>query len=223
MTPILYKTDASPPARAVMMIVDILGLKVDEQELNPILRQQDTPEFKKKNPMRTIPILEEGDFYLADSHAIMLYLIDKYGKPEHAHLYPSEKRKRATINQRLFFDCGVLFPRLRAVMAPTYAGKLAELNRNMIKNIEDAYSIMESYLTENLYLADEVVTVADISAITTISSLNGLYPVDEKSKWINRMNDKEYCRKINTPGSELHVAGLIALMDNTKHNQQSKL
>lgn len=47
MTPILYKTDASPPARAVMMIVDILGLKVDEQELNPILRQQDTPEFKK--------------------------------------------------------------------------------------------------------------------------------------------------------------------------------
>ncbi|CAD0197088.1 unnamed protein product [Chrysodeixis includens] len=60
------RMDASPPARAAMMVINILGLDFDLQNLNPVLREQDAPEFKKKNPMRTIPILDEGDFSMAD-------------------------------------------------------------------------------------------------------------------------------------------------------------
>lgn len=46
----------------------------------------------------------------------MPYLIEKYGTPEHLSLYPKNIETRATIHQRLLFDCGILFPRLRAVM-----------------------------------------------------------------------------------------------------------
>lgn len=226
----LYRMIGSPPARAVMMTIDILGIEneIEQRDLNPVFREQDTPEFTKKNPMRTIPILDEGDFSLADSHAIILYLIDKYGKPEHSHLYPIDKRKRATVNQRLFFDCGILFPRLRAVMAPTYAGKLTEISKGMIRNIEYAYTIMEAYLSENLYLADNIITLADISAVSTMGSLSGLHPVDEKrypklANWMKKMNEKDYCKKINIPGSQMHVEGLIALMNNAKEMQKSKL
>lgn len=46
---VLYKSDASPPARAVMMIIDILRLAIEQKDLNPLAREQDTPDFKKVN------------------------------------------------------------------------------------------------------------------------------------------------------------------------------
>ncbi|XP_072937835.1 glutathione S-transferase 1-like [Epargyreus clarus] len=224
----LYKKDASPPVRTVLLVADLLGLKLRGQELNPIAREQDAPEIVKKNPMRTIPLYEEEDFCLADSHAIVLYLIDKYGKPEHAYLYPSDKRKRATINQRLFFDCGILFPRLRTIMAHTYTGRLTELSKSMIRNIDDAYGMLEMYLEATKYLADDVITLADISVFTTISTLNGLRPIDEKrypklKKWFLNMSEQEFCKRINQSGAEDHVAGLKAFMNANYENQQSKL
>ncbi|XP_026740968.1 glutathione S-transferase 1-like [Trichoplusia ni] len=224
MRPILYKQNASPPARAVMMVIDILGIDVDLQDLNPVFREQDAPEFKKKNPMRTIPIYDEGDFWMADSHAIIIYLIEKYGKPQHSHLYPADPRKRAVINQRLFFDCGVLFPRLRSVMAPTYMQRLGEMSKSMIRNINDAYSMLEDYLSENLYMADNVITIADISVVSTIGTLCGLVPIDgnkypKLNKWLQNMNEQEYCKKINIPGGLEHSDGLKILMEMNKHNQ----
>lgn len=45
MAPRLYKTDSSPPSRAVMMVADILGLELDKQDLNPVAREQDSPEM----------------------------------------------------------------------------------------------------------------------------------------------------------------------------------
>lgn len=48
MPTILYKMNASPPARAVMMLIDILGLKhIEQKNLNPVFREQDAPEIKK--------------------------------------------------------------------------------------------------------------------------------------------------------------------------------
>nr|QLI62207.1 glutathione S-transferase 11 [Streltzoviella insularis] len=233
MAPILYKVDTSPPARAAMMVADILGLQLNLRDLNPVLREQDTPEFTKKNPMRTIPILDEGDYSLADSHAIMLYLIDAYGKPQHSYLYPTCKRKRATINQRLFFDCGVLFPTLRAIMARTFFAKLTHLDERMISNIEDGYRILEAYLTETIFLADNIMTVADISVVATVSTMDGIRPIDEKKypklkHWLMTMSHKDFCRKINAPGCDQLVTILGNFMQNntelvSSQKQKAKL
>lgn len=58
-------------------------------------------------------------------------------------------------------------------------GRLTEMSKSMVRN-SDAYSMLEDYLTENLYMADNVVTVADVSIVSTMGSLNGLVPVNEK-------------------------------------------
>ena len=47
------------------------------------------------------------------SHAIMCYMADKYGKND--SLYPKDLRSRALVNQRLHFESGVLFARLRFI------------------------------------------------------------------------------------------------------------
>lgn len=42
-----------------------------------------------------------------------MYLSDAYAKED--DLYPKENKKRAMVNQRLFFDTAILFPRLKSV------------------------------------------------------------------------------------------------------------
>lgn len=50
----------------------------------------------------------------------------------------------------------------------------------MIHNIDDAYQMLEEYLNDGSYLAGDAMTIADLSVLTTTSSLHGLHPVDEK-------------------------------------------
>lgn len=73
----------------------------------------------QKNPLHTVPTLEDGDFYLFDSHAINSYLVSKYGKTD--SLYPKDLQKRAIVDQRLHFDSGILFPRMGAIVVSTYS------------------------------------------------------------------------------------------------------
>lgn len=50
----------------------------------------------------------------------------------------------------------------------------------MIRRIERAYGMLEIYLSQTLYVADNVMTIADLSILSTMSSLDGLCPVDDK-------------------------------------------
>lgn len=48
-------------------------------------------------------------YFYCFSRAIIGYLADKYGKND--TLYPKDPKKRAIVNQRLFFDAGTLYQR----------------------------------------------------------------------------------------------------------------
>jgi len=100
------------------MLIKALNIEVKLIDVNIRKGEHLTPEFRMINPQHTIPTLVEDDgFILVDSHAIMGYLVDKYGKDD--SLYPRDLRKRATVNHRLHFECGILLPRNRALFRPT--------------------------------------------------------------------------------------------------------
>nr|XP_023027373.1 glutathione S-transferase D5-like [Leptinotarsa decemlineata] len=88
--------------------------------VSPAAKQHLTPEYLKLNPLHTIPTLEDGDFVIYDSHAIIAYLADKYA--DGGALYPKDVEKRAIINQRMYFDCGTLFPKFIEVIRAFFAG-----------------------------------------------------------------------------------------------------
>lgn len=69
------------------------------------------PEFLKLNPAHTIPVFEDNGVVITDSHAIIAYIVDKYGKDD--TLYPKDIVQRAKVNEKMFFDTGFLFCRLR--------------------------------------------------------------------------------------------------------------
>lgn len=53
--------------------------------------------MSKINPLHTVPTIVDGDYVLSESHAIVTYLADKYGKDD--WLYPKDLEKRGIVNQ----------------------------------------------------------------------------------------------------------------------------
>lgn len=100
----LYYTVASPPSRAALHVIRILGLEVDVKNVDLAeKKEQLSPEYLKINPMHQVPVLVDGNFILAESRAIMAYLVNSR-KSGH-ELYPTDPKVRALIDQRLYFDC----------------------------------------------------------------------------------------------------------------------
>nr|AIL29312.1 glutathione S-transferase epsilon 3 [Cnaphalocrocis medinalis] len=201
----LYKLDGSPPARAVMMTIEALGIPdVEFIDVNLLTAEHMTEEFLKINPQHTIPMLKDDDFIIWDSHAINAYLVNKYG--ENDALYPTDFKKRAQIDQRLHFDSGILFPALRGTLEPVVFGDEKSFRPESLNKIRAAYDFTEKFLTSPYLLGDDV-TLADICCVATISSMNLLVPIDDNtypnvSAWIQRCASKEFYKKANEPGLE---------------------
>lgn len=86
----------SPNARKVLITLAELGLEADVQQVDLFQGQQKTPEFTKLNPNQLMPVLEDGDFVLWESNAIMQYLAAK--KPA-SGLWPTDARTQADVSR----------------------------------------------------------------------------------------------------------------------------
>lgn len=155
------------------------------------------------NPQHTIPLLNDNGTIIYDSHAICAYLCNKYSKND--KLYPKDWAERAKVEARLHFDTGYLFARFRAVVEPILYYGGTEVNAKNLEYLEKAYPILESFLEVNPYLCGKEFTIADFCCFATITSVNSLFPIDFKKfgkvrAWMDRMDDIEYCKKINEDG-----------------------
>src|SRR6266481_3040203 len=72
-----------------------LGLAYESKPILARSGETKTQEYTRLNPRQKIPLLEDGDFRIAESPAIAAYLSDTYGTSENA-LIPSDLRDRAT-------------------------------------------------------------------------------------------------------------------------------
>ena len=85
---ILFGSSLSPYVRKVLAFAGEKGINL---ELKPTGFPNHSPEFLAASPFRKMPALQDGDFSLADSSAIVHYLEAKFPNPA---LIPSEPELR---------------------------------------------------------------------------------------------------------------------------------
>lgn len=154
------------------------------------------------NPGHTIPTLVDDGFALCESRAIMVYLVEKYGKTD--SLYPACPQKRAVVNQRLYFDQSTLYRRLADHYYPQIFAK-APANPENLKKLEDAVGFFETFLEKTEYAAGDSLTLADLALVATISTMEVLG--FHLSKYIN-VNRWYIKVKATAPSIDLNTAGV---------------
>ncbi|XP_319972.2 glutathione S-transferase 1 [Anopheles gambiae] len=176
---VLYSTRRTPAGRAVELTAKMIGIELDVQYIDLAKKENMTEEYLKMNPMHTVPTVNDNGVPLYDSHAIIIYLVQKYAKDD--TLYPAKDLvKQANINALLHFESGVLFARLRWILEPVFYWGQTEVPQEKIDSVHKAYDLLEATLKTSGtdYLVGGTITLADISVSTSLCTLNALFPAD---------------------------------------------
>lgn len=204
MTIDFYYLPGSAPCRSVLLAAKALGLELNLKLVDLMKGEHLTPEFIKMNPQHTIPTLNDGGFCLWESRAILGYLVDQYGKDD--TLYPKEPKKRALVDQRLYFDATVLYQRFGDHFYPTVFGG-APVDPAKQQKVEEALEFLNTFLAGQTWVAGSNLTIADLSIVASISTIEvGDFSLDKYPNvvaWYDRV-------KKSAPGYEVNAEGTAA-------------
>jgi glutathione S-transferase len=155
------------------------------------------PDYLNKFPNGTIPALEDPQtgFLLAESHAIMCYLCNKY---EWVDLYPKGHEERAKIDDFLHYHHRNIKEASLAYFAPMARPDLGLTDDviNMAKRLfKNGLNALETqWLKKNNYICGDKATIADIAAYVEIGQLQSQFtnlfnfePFPNINRWLERM------------------------------------
>jgi glutathione S-transferase len=165
----LYHFPPSAPSRGALLVAKALGIDIDVQIVDLFAKEQLTADFVKINPQHTVPTLVDGDFTVWDSHAIGPYLVRTYGKDD--TMYPKDPKQKAVVDQRLYFDCGTLYPRIRQICFPVLFLGEEEILDEHKTSLDEALGFLDVFLDGSNFAAGKDLTVADCSLVASISSI----------------------------------------------------
>ena len=93
----IFYHPASTTSRPLMLFAGESGIKADFQVVDLFTGEHYQPPYDAVNPNHLVPVLDDGDFRLTESSAILKYLADKSDSPA----YPKDLKQRARVNERM--------------------------------------------------------------------------------------------------------------------------
>jgi len=93
----IYYHPASTTSRPLMMFIEDNGIAAELQLVDLFTGEHQGEGFAAINPNRLVPVLEDGDFRLTESSAILKYLADSIDSPA----YPKDLKQRARVNEMM--------------------------------------------------------------------------------------------------------------------------
>lgn len=164
----LFMHPMSQHARRVMILCRELGLAVEPVPVALDKGEQKHPDFIARSVMGRVPLLEDGDFRLPESHAIMRYLCDREGADGY---YPKDARTRAQIDAWLDWTHASLNPPVQtAFMEKLFKGDRAdkEVLAASRDRLSEALAVMERGRGVFPILSERI-NIADIAMATTLA------------------------------------------------------
>ncbi|KAK9301184.1 hypothetical protein QLX08_006284 [Tetragonisca angustula] len=164
----VYESAESPPCRLVRLAAAALGVELNLKKISLADLEHVTPEYLKMNPQHTIPTIDDNGFIMCESRAIITYLANQYGKDD--SLYPKDPKKRALVDQRLYFDACTLYKASLDYYYPIFIYKAPKDSTKYVA-IGTALSFLEKFLEGQDYVAGKTMTLADLAIVVSVSTL----------------------------------------------------
>lgn len=204
----IYYHPVSTTSRPLMLFAAESGLDIDFKVVDLFTGEHLQPAYAAINPNCMVPVLEDGDFRLTESSAILKYLADKTGSPA----YPSDPRRQARVNEMMdWFNTGLyrdlgygliypqVFPHHRRATDELQTGTIAwgkEKAKGWLKILDE-----KLIGSKNAYLCGSEITIADYfgASILTLGELircnYSAYP--NIQRWLGNMKALPSWPKVN--------------------------
>jgi len=194
----IYYHPASTTSRPIMLFAAESGIDADFQVVDLFTGEHYKPPYEAINPNHLVPVLEDGDFRLTESSAILKYLAEKAGSPA----YPKDLKERARVNERMDwintqvcrdFAYGFVYPQI----FPFHKRRSDEAQDATLQwgkeRAQGWLKILDEHIlgTKNAYLCGDQITIADYFGVSFVALAEVLrsdmsaYPNVEK--WVGRM------------------------------------
>ncbi len=187
----LYDAAASGNCHKVRMLLSILGIAHEVIPINLPEMEQKTSAHMARNPLGTVPVLEDGDVTICDSQAILVYLASKHGGEA---WLPRDPVGQAKVQQWLSLAVNELWNGPALARANLLFGRDIDLARaQAAANI--SLAVMDRHLEANDWLALGRPTIADIacypySALAEEGEIS-LVPFAALAAWFERIKALE--------------------------------
>lgn len=204
----LYMHPVSMTTRPVRLFAADNNIAMEEELVDLMTGAHLQPPYASINPNCLVPMLEDGDFRLTESSAILKYLADKIGSPA----YPKDLKARAKVNEAMdwintnfYRDWGYnlcypqLFPHMKRRSDEAQAATL-EFGRQNAKRWLTLLD--EHWLGPNKkYLCGDEITIADYfgSGIVSLGEIIGVdfTPYPNVKRWLDTMSRLPSWPKVN--------------------------
>lgn len=204
----LYYHPVSTACRPVMLLAAESGLALEFKLVDLFTGEHLQAPYLAINPSHQVPVLEDGDFRLTESSAILKYLAEKTNSPA----YPSELRRRARVNEMMDwfntgfyrdFGYGFVYPQV----LPHLKRPDDKVQAAVIAWAQDKTRGWMKILDENLigpdnpWLCGGEITIADYfgASILTLGEVVRLdySPYPNITRWLANMKARPAWAKVN--------------------------
>jgi glutathione S-transferase len=168
----LYDSKTAPNPRRVRIFLAEKGITVPTVEVDIVKAENRGEEFRKKNELGVLPVLELDDgTCIAESVAICRYFEETKPEPP---LMGTDARDRALVEmwqRRMEFEIFIPMTQVFRNLHPFFKGRIpqvaewGEVNR---KYAEKHMSWLDGVLADRQFVAGERYTIADITALCAI-------------------------------------------------------
>ncbi|SET83123.1 glutathione S-transferase family protein [Paracoccus homiensis] len=167
MTPIkLYRNPKSGHCHRVELMLAFLGLPYETIDLDMANGAHKAPDFLKISPFGLVPAIDDNGYTLADSNAILVYLVQTYAPG--THWMPTEAKDAAEVQRWLTVAADNIYAgpcaaRLVKVFGTTHDHAAA------VAKAHDLFAVMEAHLTGRDWLATAQISIADVAGYSYIA------------------------------------------------------
>jgi glutathione S-transferase len=203
----LWMHPASNASRPVLLFAAEKKIEMETQVVDLLKGEHYGEAFTAVNPNRMVPVLDDGDFRLTESSAILKYLAGKINAPE----YPTDLKKRAKVDEAMDwfntqfyrdFGYGLCYPQL----FPHHKRPTDDIHNGVIAWGKEKSNVWlglldQQWIGNKQYVCGDQITLADYLGVSFVT-IGEIIRCDFShfkniTRWIGNMKKLSSWTKVN--------------------------